>query len=130
MTPPESATASYLQILEHVLSPDDTSAGFELVGAKMAWLSLAQATALRRRAEATPSERELSCSALAQGPCLVLALQRSNAISRLRGLISGSAFAEFRPHLLVASSSRKAAAAHLTFFFACLEGALDSIIAN
>lgn len=91
---------------------------FELIGVRVAHLSDAQAARLlcRARAPALPAH------ALSAGPCVLLALQRDNAIARFSALLRADLRQLAPPHAY-ASASPAAAAADLADAFDELHGA-------
>jgi nucleoside diphosphate kinase len=94
---------------------------FEVCAVRVAQLSEAQAARLLARARAPA----LAPRALSAGPCVLVALQRDNAIARFASLLKGPLRMLAPPHAY-ASASAAAAAADLADAFDQLYGARDS----
>ncbi|XP_060117009.1 dynein axonemal assembly factor 8-like [Heteronotia binoei] len=73
-----------LQLLEELVNKN-----FLVTGARLTTLKLSQARFITAILRVTESEASSTCSALTEGPCLVLAAQRDNAVACFDELLNG-----------------------------------------
>src|SRR5262245_40385811 len=108
-------------------------AGFTIQAAKMIWMSDAQARGFYVVHKERPFYGSLA-TFMTQGPCLVMVLQRENAIQRWRDLMGatnpayeapGQIRKVFQPYIeaedVHGSDSPESAAFEISFFFSALE---------